>query len=599
MMSNQAPLRQRLMDVAHGLLAPDLVIKGGRLVNVLSREIYPANILIYEDRVAAVGDLNWCYAPHTKVIEADGFFVAPGLIDPHVHIESSSVTVTEYVKWIVPRGVTTVVEDPHEIANILGIHGIKLLFDEAKTLPLNVLLRVPGCVPGLPQHAETSGAIIDVEDTKEMLDWPLAVQLAGDYNARLILEKNPELLQKIDAAIARNLTVGGQFPGLSEADLNAYVAIGLEDSHVATSVPEVISQLRNGLRVILAPKPFLRQNADNFGKLAELMKSQGLDRRRLMLCTDDLQADGLYRDGHLDGVIRMAIKQGMDPVIAIQMATINVAEHLRIARHIGSVTAGKRANIVILDDLNEFSVDSVIVSGQLVARNGVLLESPDLPEFPQQAKQTIRLDPSVLWSDLPIRVDSDEQKVKVRLLHAKVPKTVTYEELDVVDGMVQPDQSRDILSMAVFDRHTQSGRIGKVFVHGTGIKDGAMASSVCHDAHNLFVIGTDYRSMAVAVNAVIQSQGGLAAVWRGQLVGQIELPIAGLMSQAPLSEIARQFTRFEQEILRKKLQCQLGDNALSYLCVMLSLANIPHWGVSDQGLINSASLTRVDSIVRS
>ncbi len=593
-MNNKIVSKEQLVDVALGALPADIVIKGGNLVNVLTREIYKADIVIFGNRVAATGACDYQVSPDTKIIDASGKWIAPGFMDPHMHLESTAITVTELAKRIVPRGVTTVVEDPHEFANVLGVKGIKLFFEEAKGLPLRFLLRVPGHVPAMPPEIETSGAEITVEETKELLGWDEAVQLAGDINPELILSKDPEQFEKIDCTIRLNKTVGGQSPALQGSALNAFIAAGPEDSHVSFNLDEVIDIQRHGLKAILTPKPFLF-GPENYGELAELIKEKNIDIRNIMFCTDDRQSDYLYRSGHLDGVVRLAIERGIEPVTAIQMATINVAEHLRLDRDFGSIAPGKIADLMILDDLETISVSMVLVDGEIVAENGCLVTPPPAFEYPAWAKDTVHLPKSVKPEDLQIRVAEESGTAKARVLVAGVPKEMEVKELRVEGGVVMPDETGDILSMAVLERHKNTGNIGRAFIRGTGICDGAIAGSVSHDAHNIYVIGTNYEYMALAANRVAEMGGGFAAVKAGEIVTQIELPIGGLISEEPLETVAGKFEYLEKEILQKGLNCTLQGFPLFTLSV-ISLPNIPNWGITDKGLIEVRTMRHMDPI---
>ena len=593
-MNKQNASRSQLVDVALGVLSPDIVIKGGKIVNVLTREIYEADVVLYRNRIAATGDCDYQISPETRIIDAKGKYIAPGFMDPHMHLESSSITVTELAKQIVPRGVTTVVEDPHELANVLGVDGIKLFFEEAGSLPLRFLLRVPGRVPAMPDEIETSGAQITVEKTKELLGWKEAIQLAGDINPGLILTKDPGQFEKIDYTVQINKTVGGQSPGLKGGALNAFIAAGPEDSHVSFNLEEVVDILRHGLRAILTPKPFLF-GPEHYGELAELIKEKNIDTRRIMFCTDDRQADYLYNNGHVDGVIRLAIERGINPITAIQMATINVAEHLRLDRDFGSVSPGKVADLVILDDLEKISVQMVLVDGEIVAEAGQLVSSPPVFEYPRWAKETVHLSRTIYPEDLQIKIQNGSGKATARVLVAGVPKQLIVEELAVENDVVMPDEARDILSMAVLERHKGTGNIGKTFISKTGICDGAIAASVSHDAHNIYVIGTNHEYMALAVNQVAELGGGIVAIKGGKVAAQIELPIGGLISDEPLEVVARKFEYLETEILKKELKCTLQGFPLFTLSV-ISLPNIPNWGITDKGLVEVRTMHTVDPI---
>lgn len=586
--------RGPLIGTALGETPPDLVVRGGNLVNVLTGEIHPADILIKGRRIAAVVD-SFDETVDCPVIQAAGKYLVPGFIDPHIHIETSSVTVTEFAKSIVPKGVTMVIEDPHEISNVLGVRGIDLLFEEAKRVPLRFMLRVPGQVPALDPSLETSGAAITVDESKQLLEREETMQLAGDYHAGTVFRQEPGILEKIGHTIRLGKTVGGQSPGLPEPLLNAYVAAGSEDSHVSSNIEEVIDILRHGLKAILTPRDMMFSEAD-YGRLAVHIKETGIDTRRILFCTDDRHVELLYRDGHLDDVIRLAIRQGFDPITAIQMATINVAQHLRIERDFGSITPGRVADIVLLGDLEDVRADMVIMDGEIVAENGSLVEEPEPYPFPAWATNTVRLKHPVTADDFKLRSPDGADKVKVRALYPAFPTPASIEVLATQDGVVMPDEGQDILSMAVVERHKGTGNIANGFLKGTGITGGAVASSVSHDAHNIYVIGSDHASMAVAVNRLAEIGGGHVVVKGEEVIGEVHLPVAGMMAQRDLTSVALELEEFEDNALCGSLGCSILENPLFFFSI-LPLANAPDWALTDKGLIEWRSMSIHDVLL--
>lgn len=594
-MNTKIATKEKLIEASLGITPADVLIKNGTLVNVLTREAYTADVVIYGNRIAATGKNGCRIGPDTTIIDAEGKYLIPGLIDPHMHIESSGITVTELAKQIVPRGVISVVEDPHEFANVLGIEGVQLFREEASRLPIRFFIRVPGHVPAMPPEIETSGAELTVEQTRQMLDWEDSLQLAGDINYNLILSRDPEQLEKIRYCEEKHKTVGGQAPSLKDEQLNAFVCGGPEDSHVSANLEEVMDIQRHGLKAILTPKPFLFSPKD-YGKLAALIREKNIDTRNIMFCTDDRQAHYVYEDGHLDCIVRQAIASGIEPLTAIQMATINVAEHLRIDRDFGSIAPGKIADIVILDDLNALRAGMVLVDGQIAAKNGSLIDSIAPFSYPKWAKDTVHLAKTITAEDMKLRTKTKRGTAECRVLIAGVPKRCAVEKLEIADGCVMPDESRDILCMSVLERHKGSGNIGRAFLKGTGIRNGAIAGSSSHDAHNIYVIGTSHEYMAMAANRVAEMKGGYAAVINGEIVAQLALPIGGLISDRPLEEVARQYKKLEQKILREDMGCTLQGYPLFTLSV-ISLPNIPHWGITDKGLIEVATMAHKDTIL--
>jgi adenine deaminase len=586
---------RRLIDVALGVEAADTVIKGGKLINVFTREIYPADVYIKGERIAAVGEGDYLIGDNTEIIDASGQYVAPGFIDPHVHLESSAVTVSEFAGAVVPKGVTTIAEDPHEIANVLGIPAIELLVEEAALTPLNLLLRVPGRVPGTTAELETTGGKISLEETKELLNWEQAVCLAGDINPNLLLQKDDVQLEKITYTTHLGKSVGGQSPGLSRNALNAFIAAGPEDSHVSADAAEVLDIVRHGLRALITHRPMLFGD-DDYPELVAMLKETQIDTRMLVFCTDDIHPDIIANHGHLDERLRLAVAAGLDPATAIQMATLNAAEYLRIDRDYGSISAGKYADIQILDNLSSFHPDKVLARGKVVAEQGRLIDQPEPFPYPDWAKNTIHLAEAVSAASFQICTASPAaQKVTVRALGIGMPKSEVIATLAVQDGVIMPDPQQDILSLAVLDRHQASGRIGRGFISGTGIVRGAFASTVSHDAHNIFVAGTNHDDMALAVNALAQIGGGHVAVLNGKVLSQVALPIAGLMAEEPFETMARRFSDFS-DVLHQELGCGIQPQPL-YDLNFVCLPNLPHMAITDRGFIDSDALEIVQPVI--
>ena len=586
--------RPHLVGVALGQEPADRVLRGGRIVSVDTRETFAADVVIAAGRIAALArEGDYRIDDMTEVIDLDGRHVCPGLIDPHMHIESSNLTLGELARAIVPRGVLVLVADPHEIANVLGMAGIEFLLGQSAGLPLDVLLRVPGRVPALPAHLETSGHEVNWEATLALLDRPDAICIGGDVNPALLLEADADHLGKIEAAIERDMTIGGQLPGFTGPELDASVACGLEDTHVAESVTEVVEQLRRGLRVLLTPR-IDRLPAAEWPELATTLHRQGIDTRHLVLCTDDVHPNRLRDEGHLDHRVRLAIESGFGPVEAVQMATQNSAELMRLGRDRGSITPGKRADLVVLDDLGSFDVSMVLHNGQVVVQDHRLKVDIETPKSPDWVKDTVRLPDEVKAEDLVVHVEVDGP-VTVNVVEFGGPKTMRQVDLVSVGGIVQLDREQDVAGLAVLERHKGSGAVGRGFVAGLGITGGAVASTVNHDSHNVFVVGDDHESMAVAVNALSASGGGYCAVVGTEVRALVPLPIAGLLSEEPLESLAEALDAVER-VLVDDLGCSVTFHplyALNFLC----LPNIPEVGMTDQGIVETSTLKIVPTVV--
>ena len=575
-------VRTRLIRVALGDEPADVVVTGARVVNVFTREVETADVVVASGRIAAVGDSSrQLVGPGTEIIEAAGRFMTPGLIDPHMHLESSNITVTELAGTIVPRGVLSVCEDPHEIANVLGVAGIDLLTAEAARLPLNLFLRVPGRVPAMPEDRETSGGAMDLAETVAMLDRPEAVCIGGDINPALLLGADRAQLQKIEATIERHKTVGGQLPGFTGAVLDATLVAGVEDTHVAESPAEVVEQLRRGARVLLTPR-IDRLPGEEWPEIVAATERLGLDTRRLVLCTDDIHPNILMSEGHLDQRVRLAIEAGFDPLTAVQMATLNAAELMRIDRHLGSVAPGRFADLVLLDSLEDFAPSLVLYRGEVVAAAGALVQEPPPADYPAWSTGTLHVDLPTP-QDLALRVDAPDGPVTVNAVAFGAPKTMHEVRLRVRDGVIHPDAATDVAGIAVLERHRGTGNIGKGFVSGLGIRGGAVASTVNHDSHNVVVVGDSHAAMAAAARAVIEAQGGYAAAVGTEVAAVVPLPIAGLLSPEPLSVVGERLAAVER-VLIEELGCSIGYRpiyALNFLC----LPNIPDVGFTDRGII--------------
>lgn len=584
--------RAELIRVALGDAPASMVLQNGTVVNVVTKELVRADVIVAGDRIAAVGPAaQYLITDATEVLDCTDRYVAPGLVDPHVHVESSNLALTELARAIVPRGVLSLCEDPHEIANVLGRPGIELLVSEAAGLPLNFFLRVPGRVPAMPPELETSGHDLDDAAIAELLARPDAVCLGGDINPALLLGADAAQLARIDTAIALGRTVGGQLPGFVGPVLNAGVAAGLEDTHVAESPHEVVEQLRLGLRVLLTPR-IDRLPAEEWPEIAALVSELGVDTRYLVLCTDDIHPNILAAEGHLDRRVRLAVESGFDPVEAIAMATLNPAELMRLERDLGLVAPGRLADLVVLEDLASFAVTTVVHHGRVVARDGALCDEPPAFVHPPEARTTIRLRRPVEPDDLVLRVDPGTGPVvDATVVEFGGPKTMRTATLAVVHGVVQPDPAGAVARIAVIERHRSSGAVGLGFVGGLGIRGGAVASTVNHDSHNVFVVGDDPADMALAANTLAAAGGGYCAVVAGEVRALLALPIAGLLTDRPLAEVSAQLAEVEQ-VLVDELHCTIGYRpvyALNFLC----LPNIPKVGVTDQGIVDTETMSIV------
>jgi adenine deaminase len=589
--------RAGLVDTALDDAPADLAIRGGKLVNVFTREIYAADILIRGERIAAVLAASDAPLPAKRTIEAAGRWIAPGLIDPHMHIESSALTLTQFARAVVPRGITTIIADPHEFGNIMGLPGIELVLDEAKQIPLNVMLRVPPRIPELEPHLETPGATVTLAETCALLARPEAACLAGDISPLFYLRKDPAQFALIAETIRLGKTVSGYSPGLSGRKVNAYVAAGAEDSHTPHDIAELREDLRAGLNFFLTPRP-KHFDRDQFRALARMIAAEPIDTRKISLCTDDIHTNLLLEQGQLDMRVRMAIEEGIPAALAIQMATLNPAVAMRIDRDYGVIAAGRYADILILDDLETLSVEAVLYHGAMVVEDKTYRYRAETPfTYPLAARQTIKTRGPVLAETLKFRVNAVDGTAICQVLDvAGARKTIGTAEIPVEDGVIAPKPGGDICNLVVIDRHHEEGKTGRGFVRHCGITRGALASTVNHNVHHLFAVGTNQDDMALALNRLIEIGGGYVAARDGRIVGEVALPIIGMLSDMTLEALAAAFSAMDTV-----LHDELGNTdpnrpllTFSFMCSPVSLEA----GLTDIGLVNSMTL-EVEPVVLS
>ena len=552
-----------LLAVARGDEPADLLLTNARLVNVLSGEVYRTGVAIADGRIAGLGEDR----PARRTIDLDKRFVAPGLIDAHVHIESSLVTPPEFARAVVPRGVTTVVTDPHEIGNVLGLPGIRFMLSSSEGLPLDVLVNAPSCVPA--SRLETSGARLEAEDLRGLLDHPRVLGLAEVMNYPGVIQGDPGVLDKLRAFAGR--PVDGHGPGLSGRELDAYAAAGIGSDHECVTAGEARDKLRAGLAV------FLREASAAKNLLDLLPAVSPATERRICLCTDDRLPEDLLEEGSIDHLIRFAIRGGVDPVTAFRMATLNPAEHYGL-RDRGAVAPGRRADLIVFSNLSAPRAEMVFRAGELVAEDGALavpLPAANASGLPR----TVRIDASRLDFAVPATGS------QVRVIGV-VPDQLVTESLvlpaTIEDGFAVADPSRDLLKMAVIERHHGSGALGLGFIRGVGLSRGAIAGTVAHDHHNLVVIGADDLSMRTAALAVAEAGGGQAVAVGGEVLSLLPLPIAGLMSDRPIEEVARGARELRDAARQLGSRLREPFMALSFF----ALEVIPALKLTDQGLVD-------------
>lgn len=566
-------LAQRIA-VARGDAPAQLILRNANLVNVLSGDIYRTDIVIDAGDVVALGSGYQA----AQVIDLDGRYVCPGFIDAHCHIESSLCTPPEFSRAVLAHGVTTVITDPHEIANVLGLEGIRFMLDRAKHGPINMFVMASSCVPAT--HMETNGARLEAEDLAPLLNDHWVLGLAEMMNYPGVIYGDEGILDKL--ALFNDRVMDGHSPAVTGQPLNAYVAAGIQSDHECTSVAEAREKLRLGLTI------FIREGTTthNLRPLLPLVSPENYS--RICFCTDDRVPASLLDEGSIDHMVRVAIAQGLDPMTAIRLGTINPANYFRL-HHVGAVAPGRRADLIVFSDLHDLRAEQVYRGGVLVAENGAVI-TPKPPLRALDVRSSMNVAPGPIDLRIPARSPrirviggTDEQVVTPRLEAAA----------KIVNGEAVADPARDLLKMVVVERHRASGNVGKAFIRGFGLKRGALAGSVAHDHHNLVVIGADDASMQRAIRAVIEMGGGLVAVDGETVLATLALPVAGLMSEAPIAEVRRDY-----DAVVAAAQA-LGSTMRDPLMAMsfMALEVIPYLKLTDVGLVDVEQFKVVDLFI--
>lgn len=574
----------RLVAVAAGRAAADLVIKGGTWVNVHTREcLENHDLAIADGRFAYCGpDASHCVGPDTKVIEAEGRYMIPGLCDGHMHIESGMLTPAEFSRAVIPHGTTSMFTDPHEIANVLGLEGVRMMHDEALMQSINVFTQMPSCAPSAP-GLETTGFEISADDVAVAMAWPGIIGLGEMMNFPGVVNGDPQMLAEMAATQNAGKTVGGHYasPDLGPA-FHAYAAGGAADDHEGTCEADAIARARQGMRHMMRLGSAWYDVESQITAVTE----KGLDPRSFILCTDDSHSGTIVNEGHMNRVVRHAIECGCDPVIALQMATINTATHFGLERELGSIAPGRRADVILTSDLKSLPIEHVIARGQTVARMGICeVECPHL-DWPRHARGTVNMGPAKAARDFEIKAPEGANTVRANVIGVvenQAPTKALKADLPVADGLVETTDQGDICQIALVERHRATGAVVNGFVSGFGYEGPmAMASTVAHDSHHMIVVGTDRAMMAAAANRLSDVGGGIT-VWKdGAELALVELPIAGLMSDRPAAEVARKADAMVQAM--QDCGCTLNNAYMQHS--LLALVVIPEIRISDLGLVD-------------
>lgn len=584
-----------LVDVAMGRRPADLVVRNGRWVNVHSGEIIPGtDIAVVEGRFAYCGpDASHCVGENTAVVDAAGRYLVPGLCDAHMHVESGMVTVTEFCRAVIPHGTTSMFIDPHEIANVLGLEGVRLMHDEAVDMPVNVHVQMPSCVPSAP-GLENPGALIGPAEVAEAMGWDNIIGLGEVMNFPGVAANDAKMRGEIDATVAAGKTVGGHYasPDLG-LPFHGYVAGGPEDDHEGTRIEDAVARVRQGMKAMLRLGSAWYDVATQIKAVTE----RGLDPRNFILCTDDSHSGTLVNDGHMNRVVRHAIAQGLKPVTAIQMATINTAQHFRLEREIGSIAPGRLADFLIVSDLAALAIDEVWARGVRLAAAGRLEADIPARRYPDSAMRTVRLGKVLQAQDFDVAAPAGANEARVRVIGVienQAPTRALEADLAVEDGLVAMDRAGDVCQIALVERHRGTGNVVNGFVSGFGyLEDCAIASTVAHDSHHMIVVGTNKADMAAAANRLGEVGGGVVIVSKGKELAIVEMPIAGLMSNERAEIVAAKAEKLTAAM--RAMGCSLNNAYMQHS--LLALVVIPELRISDMGLIDVRTFEKVDLFV--
>ncbi|MCC5574847.1 adenine deaminase [Microtetraspora sp. AC03309] len=578
---------RHLLDVAYGRRPADRVITGGTLVNVLTGEVYPADVAISGTRIAAVGDLpDTLRGPGTEIIDARGRYLVPGLIDGHLHIECSKLSVTSFADLVVPFGTTSVVSGLDQILVVDGLPGVRRFLDESKNTGMRIWWGAPAKAPYTVPES-TVGHTFGPEQHAEAHDWPECVGV-WETVQEMVEHGDPAVMDALDLAERHRLPVFGCAPLSDARRISGLAAAGVRLDHESYSHEEMLEKLRLGIYAIVRESSvahFLEENIQVVSKVGA---------RRVAFCTDDVHAADVLAGGHMDKLVRMAVKAGVDPVTAIQMATINCAEMYRIDHLVGSIAPGRFADVLIVDSLDDFRVREVVAGGTPVARGGAMITPTAPPERGDVRPFPVR---EVTAADLALRAPEGASRVNVLTMNMTPEQVFVRKRRDVTlpasGGLVEPSVADDALLVTVVERYGKTGNMPVAMVSGMGLREGAIATSAAPDDNNIICVGASRSDMAVAINEVVRAGGGQVVVVDGEVKALLPLPVGGIVSDLPAAEMAAAETRLDD--LARELGCTLPA-PLMYL-FFLSITAIPDYAITDLGLVDCVELTVIDPII--
>lgn len=558
---------ERLIRVARGDEPADLLFTNGRVVNSFTGEVEETEVAVAEGRIAGLGD----YRSGRQVVDLERRFLVPGLVDGHVHLESSLLHVNEYARAVLPHGTTAVVTDLHEIANVAGLPGIRYIMECARRVPMDIYFTAPSCVPS--SDLETAGARIGAEEIRRILRWKNVVGLGEMMEFSRVIRGEASVLEKLRAVSSGPRD--GHAPGVKGKELNAYLAPLIGSDHESTELEEGLEKLRRGQYLMIREGSAER----NLEALLPLVTDQTY--HRCMLVVDDRDPLDIYQDGDMDAIIRKAVRLGLDPIRAIRMATLNPATYFRL-EGIGGIAPGYWANLLVVSDLPGFQVDEVYHRGQMVAREGKATFQVRLPR-PNSIMHSVNMKP-ISPEELALRVDHSEEIPAIQVVPGQIITRRAMVSPARRDGAVMPDPDRDLLKLAVIERHRGTGNVGVGLITGLGLKRGAIGSSMAHDSHNIIVAGASDEDILAVVREIQANQGGLACAEGGRILASLPLPVAGLLSLEPLETVVRRMRALEEAA--RGLGCRL-QSPFSVLSFM-ALAVIPELKLTDLGLVDVA-----------
>jgi len=574
--------RKDLVSVALGEEKADLVIKNGKIINVLSREIHKSDVAIKGERIALVGAAEHTIGENTKIIDAENFFIAPGLIDAHIHIEASMLSPTQFARAVLPRGNTTVLWEPLWTANVLGTRGVKFFLEEGNRTPLKFFATASSSAPPASTHLITPAEEFEVDDIKEMLGWEKTVGLGevGDFDK--VLTGDLATHEKIRVAIDEGKTVDGSAPEMKGKELNAYVAAGIQSDHEAVTLDEAIERVRLGTRLVIREGSGMR----NLSELVKVITERGLDPRHCCFCVDDKDIREIVDEGLIDYMVRHAIEAGVDPIVAVQMATLNAAEYMGIYQDVGSIAPGRIADILFINDLEKFFVQKVMVDGEIIAEDGKLVVEIPPSTYPGWILKTVNMKRTITPEDFIIKTDKKD-KARVRVIKVFADQIISDQEVEtlpVKNGRIPSDPAKDILKIVMVERYGKTKpNIGKGFVKGFGFKEGVIATSIAPDVHHLIAVGSDDTDISKAINRLVEIQGGIVICKNGEILGELPLPVGGIVSQDPYEKVVADLEKIHYAT--RKIGCKLPSPFMT-----LAFAGCPtltKLKISDKGLIDT------------